>query len=153
VKRNLAPAAILLFVTGCGTSPEQAARGIVTQLGGKTHSDGGHVVSVNLRKSRATDNDLASLAEFPLLERVVLPVPTTDAGLRHLEGMANLTSLDMQDTQATDHALSSFKTMPKLKQIYIHGSKITPTGEQAIKAELPQLAIERFPIRQGGPGL
>jgi hypothetical protein len=68
-------------------------------------------------------------------------------GLRHLEGMANLTSVDLQETQITDEGLSSLKAMPKLKQIYIHGSKVTPEGDRALKAQLPQLAIERFPVQ------
>jgi hypothetical protein len=36
--------------------------------------------------------------------------------------------------------------MPKLKQIYIHGSKVTPEGDRTLKAQLPHLAIEKFPV-------
>ena len=143
---SLAAISVLAGLTGCSPSPERAASDRIAQLGGKTRSDHGHVISVNLRKSRATDNDLAGLTQFPQLGRVVLAPGITDMGLRHLEGMANLTSVDLQDTQITDEGLASLKTIPKLKQIYIHGSKVTPEGDRALKAQLPQLAIERFPV-------
>lgn len=143
--------AAVVFVPGCGASPEQVAKSTIEQLGGKTRSDKGHVVKVDLRKTRATDDDLAGVRQFPRLDRLALPPAATDAGLRHLEGLPNLTSLDLQNTQVTDEGLESLKTMPKLLQVYIHGSKITPEGEQALQAALPQLTIEKFPVSPLGP--
>lgn len=137
--------------SGCGASPEQTAKNAIQQLGGKTRSDKGQVVMVNLRKSRATDNDLASLRQFPMLDRVSLPPAATDAGLRHLEGLPNVTSLDLQNTQVTDQGLDVLKTMPKLIQVYIHGSKVTPEGAEALQAALTKLTIEKYPVGQLGP--
>ncbi|HEV3341313.1 MAG TPA: leucine-rich repeat domain-containing protein [Pirellulales bacterium] len=144
-------AAAVVCLAGCGASPEQTAKSTIEQLGGKTRSDRGHVVMINLRKSRATDNDLAGIRQFTMLDRVALPPAATDAGLRHLEGLPNLTSLDLQNTQVTDQGLDVLKTMPKLVQVYIHGSKVTPEGEQALQAALPRLTIEKFPVAQLGP--
>ena len=136
---------------GCSASPEQTAKNSIEQLGGKTRSDNGHVVKIDLRKSRATDNDLASVRQFASLDRLTLPPSITDAGLRQLEGLPNLTSLDLQNTQVTDQGLVVLKTMPKLAQVYLHGSKVTPEGEKALQAALPQLTIERFPVAPLGP--
>ena len=147
----VAMVAIVAFAPGCGVSPEQTAKGTVEQLGGKTRSDKGHVVKIDLRKTGATDNDLAGIRQFVMLDRLALPPAATDAGLRHLEGLPNLTSLDLQNTQVTDQGLEVLKTMPKLLQVYIHGSKVTPEGEEALKAAMPQLTIEKFPVAPLGP--
>ena len=136
---------------GCSASPEQTAKNSIEQLGGSTRSDKGHVVKIDLRKSRATDNDMASLRQFTSVDRLALPPSITDAGLRQLEGLPNLTSLDLQNTQVTDQGLVVLKTMPKLAQVYLHGSKVTPEGEQALQASLPQLTIEKFPVAPLGP--
>ena len=145
------PVVAIISITGCGASPEQTAKNAIQQLGGKTKSDKGHIVMVNLRKSRATDNDLAGLRQFPMLDRISLPPAITDAGLRHLEGLPNLTSLDLQNTQVTDQGLDVLKSMPKLVQVYIHGSKVTPEGGQALQSALPKLTIEKYPVGQLGP--
>ncbi|HWB12650.1 MAG TPA: hypothetical protein VG826_25720 [Pirellulales bacterium] len=144
-------AAAVLCLTGCGSSPEQTAKATIEELGGKTRSDKGHVIKVDLRKTRATDDDLAGIRQFPKLDRLALPSATTDSGLRHLEGLPNLTTLDLQNTQVTDQGLEVLKTMPKLVQVYIHGSKVTPEGEQGLQAALPQLTIEKYPVAPLGP--
>jgi Leucine-rich repeat (LRR) protein len=136
---------------GCAPSPQQTAKNSIEQLGGKTRSEKGKVVKVDLRKSRATDNDLAVVRQFPALDRLSLPPAITDAGLRHLEGLPNLTSLDVQGTQVTDEGLAVVKTLPKLVQLYIHGSRITPAGAEALEASLPNLTIEKYPVAPLGP--
>jgi hypothetical protein len=141
----------VIGTAGCSASPEQTTKSSVEQLGGKTRSDKGHVVKIDLRKSRATDNDLAGLRQFPMLDRLALPPSITDAGLRQLDALPNLTSIDLQSTQVTDQGLDVLKTMPKLVQVYIHGSKVTPEGAQALQTVLPKLTIEKFPVGQLGP--
>ena len=147
----VAMVAIAAFAAGCGSSPEQTAKTTIEELGGKTRSDHGHVIKIDLRKTRATDNDLAGIRQFPRLDRIALPPAATDAGLHHLEGLPNLASLDLQNTQVTDQGLEVLKTMPKLVQVYTHGSKVTPEGEQALQAAMPQLTIEKFPVAPLGP--
>ncbi len=145
---------LLLLVTtvlGCAPSSQQAGKSAIEQLGGKTRSDNGQVVMIDLRKSRATDNDLAVVPQFPAVDRLSLPPSITDAGLRQLEGLPNLTSLDMQNTQVGDEGLAILKTMPKLAQVYIHGSRVTAEGAAALQAELPKLTIEKFPVAPLGP--
>lgn len=141
----------LIAMAGCAPSPQQTAKNSLEQLGGKTRSQNGQVVMVNLRQSRATDSDLAVVRQFPAVDRLSLPPAITDAGLRQLEGLPNLTSLDLQNTQVTDEGLAVLKTMPKLMQLYIHGSRITPAGADAVKAALPKVTIEKFPVAPLGP--
>lgn len=148
---HIARLACLLVIAGCAPSPQQTAKSKLEQLGGKTRSQNGQVVMVNLRKSQAIDNDLAVLRQFSALDRLSLPPAATDAGLRHLEGLPNLTSLDVQNTQVTDGGLAVLNTLPKLVQIYIHGSRITPTGAEALKTALPKVTIEAFPVAPLGP--
>ena len=143
--------AAIAFAPGCSASPEQTAKTTIEQLGGKTRSDKGHVVKIDLRKTRATDNDLAGIRQFTKLDRLALPPAITDAGLRHLEGLPNLTSLDLQNTQVTDQGLEVLKTMPKLVQLYVHGSKVTAEGEQALQTAMPQLTVEKYPVAPLGP--
>jgi Leucine-rich repeat (LRR) protein len=145
------PWVLLAVLAGCAPSPEQTAKNTIEQLGGKTRSEKGHVVKVELRKSRATDNDLAVVPQFPALDRLSLPPSITDAGLRQLEGLPNLTSLDLQNTQVTDDGLVVLTTMPKLVQLYIHGSRITPAGAETLQASLAQLTIEKYPVAPLGP--
>ena len=154
-RRDHILAALALSLTaaalGCAPSPQQTAKDTITQLGGKTRSDQGQVVMVALRKSRATDNDLAMLRQFPALDRLSLPSAITDSGLKHLEGLPNLTSLDLQNTQVSDEGLSVIKTLPKLVQLYIHGSRITDAGADSLQKDLPKLTIEKFPVAPLGP--
>ncbi|HVX14886.1 MAG TPA: hypothetical protein VHC22_27095 [Pirellulales bacterium] len=153
-ERYAACRSLLLVVgmaLGCAPSPQQSAKNAIEQLGGNTRSDKGQVVKIDLRKSRATDNDLAVVRQFPTVDRVSLPPSITDAGLRQLEGLPNLTSLDLQNTQIGDEGLATLKTMPKLAQVYIHGSRITAEGAAALQAALPNLTIEKFPVAPLGP--
>jgi internalin A len=138
-------------LVGCAPSPQQTAKTSIEQLGGKTRSDKGQVVKIDLRKSRATDNDLSILKQFTALDRLALPPSITDAGLRQLEDLPNLTSLDLQNTQVSDEGLATLKTMPKLTQVYIHGSRVTAAGAQALQADLPKLTVEKFPVAPLGP--
>ncbi|HET6882558.1 MAG TPA: hypothetical protein VFI31_20495 [Pirellulales bacterium] len=139
------------WATGCAPSPQQTAKNAIEQLGGKTRSEQGKVVKIDLRKSRATDNDLAVVRQFPALDRLSLPPAITDAGLKQIEGLPNLTSLDLQGTQVTDEGLAVVKTLPKLVQIYTHGSRITPEGAAALEVAMPNLTVEKFPVAPLGP--
>lgn len=149
--RRVAWFVCLLAFAGCAPSPQQASKNSVEQLGGKTRSQNGQVIMVNLRQSRATDNDLALVRQFPALDRLSLPPSITDAGLRQLEGLPNLTSLDVQNTHVTDAGLAVLKTLPKLAQLYIHGSRITAAGAEALRADLPRVTVEKFPVAPLGP--
>jgi hypothetical protein len=133
---------------GCGAaaSPEQPAIAAIEQLGGSVRRDKGHVVKVDLHQSRATEADLELLKKLPHLDRLYLPPAATDAWLAHLQGLNELTKLDVQYSQVSDAGLAQLQNLPKLAQLYTNGSQITAAGIEQLQKARPQLTIEIFPI-------
>ncbi|HVX60874.1 MAG TPA: hypothetical protein VHC19_09735 [Pirellulales bacterium] len=135
---------------GCGavSSPEQPVITAIEQLGGGVRRDKGFVVKVDLHNSRATAADLDQLKKLAHLDRLYLPPAADDAWLQHLQGLNELTKLDLQYTQVTDAGLMSLQNMPKLAQLYVNGSQVTPAGIDQLQNARPQLTIETFPIER-----
>jgi hypothetical protein len=63
----------------------------------------------------------------------------TDETLKHLEGMASLRLLDLDDTAVTDEGLTSLAKLPKLEVLRLSRTKVTDTGFKTHLAELPKL--------------
>ena len=143
-------AANLLVIAGCGVaaSPEQPVIAAIEQLGGSVRRDKGYVVKVDLHQSRATEADLDQLKKLAHLDRLYLPPAANDAWLVHLEGLGELTRLDLQYTQVTDAGLASLAALPKLAQLFTNGSKITAAGIDQLKQSRPQWIVEIFPIER-----
>lgn len=141
-------AANLLALAGCGAaaSPEQPVIAAIEQLGGSVRRDKGFVVKVDLHQSRATEADLDQLKKLAHLDRLYLPQAANDAWLAHLQGLNELTKLDLQYTQVTDSGLAQLTGLPKLAQLYSNGSQITEAGIKQLQAAKPQLTVEIFPI-------
>lgn len=64
-----------------------------------------------------------------------------DVGLVHLAGLANITTVDIQDAPLTDKAIDHFKRMPALSSILIRGTKMTPDALMKFAKEKPGLTI------------
>ncbi len=135
---------------GCGAaaSPEQPVITAVEQLGGSVRRDKGLVVKVDLHNSRATEADLDQLKKLARLDRLYLPPAADDAWLLHLQGLNELTRLDLQYTKVTDAGLMNLQNLPKLAQLYVNGSQVTPAGIEQLQKARPQLTIETFPIER-----
>jgi hypothetical protein len=135
-------------VAGCGAaaSPEAPVIATIEQLGGSVRRDQGFVVKVDLHQSRATESDLDQLKKLTHLDRLYLPPAANDAWLAHLEGLNELTKLDLQYTQVTDAGLAPLTKLPKLAQLYTNGSQVTEAGIKQLQAAKPQLTVEIFPI-------
>lgn len=140
--------AICIAASGCGAaaSPEQPVIAAIEQLGGSVRRDKGLVVKVDLHQSRATEADLDQLRKLAHLDRLYLPPAANDAWLAHLEGLDELTKLDLQYSQVTDAGLAPLAKLPKLVQLYTNGSQITEAGIKQLQAARPQLTVEIFPI-------
>jgi len=143
-------AANLVTLIGCGVaaSPEQPVIAAIEQLGGSVTHDKGFVVKVDLHQSRATEADLDQLKKLAHLDRLYLPPAANDAWLVHLQGLNELTRLDLQYTQVTDAGLAPLATLPKLAQLFTNGSKVTAAGIEQLKQSRPQLIVEIFPIER-----
>lgn len=139
---------LLVALAGCGAaaSPEQPAIAAIEQLGGSVRRDQGFVVKVDLHQSRATEADLDQLKKLAHLDRLYLPPTASDAWLARLQGLNELTKLDLQYTQVTDAGLAQLASLPKLAQLYTNGSQVTAAGIKQLQAARPQLTVEIFPI-------
>lgn len=143
-------AANLITLTGCGVaaSPEAPVIAAIEQLGGSVRRDKGYVVKVDLHQSRASEADLDQLKKLTRLDRLYLPPAANDAWLAHLQGLNELTRLDLQYTQVTDAGLAGLAKLPKLAQLYTNGSQVTAAGIEQLKQSRPQLIVEIFPIER-----
>jgi hypothetical protein len=63
----------------------------------------------------------------------------TDETLRHLRGLTELVSLDLNDTQITDAGLPLLSQLPKLETLRLRGTKITDNGFREFLAGKPTL--------------
>jgi hypothetical protein len=80
-----------------------------------------------------------------------LPVPQTafgltfshmtDAGLTHLAGLTQLTSLYLQSTQVTDAGLTHLAGLTQLNSLYLNGTQVTDAGVKRIEKVLPGCEI------------
>ena len=141
---------LIAATAGCGaaTSPEQPVITAIEQLGGSVRRDKGRVVKVDLHQSRATEADLDQLRKLTHLDRLYLPPAANDAWLAHLQGLNELTKLDLQYSQVTDAGLAQLAGLPKLVQLYTSGSQVTAAGIGQLQQARPQLTIETFPIER-----
>ena len=87
------------------------------------------------------------LEAFP--ETVVLQMANpdvTDETLKHLQGMANLRELDLNDTQITDAGLEHLSRLTGLQTLKLRATKITDAGFDQWLTRLPELS--RLDLRE-----
>ena len=65
----------------------------------------------------------------------------TDAGVAHLAGVANLTSLNLYGTPVTDAGLVHLQGLKYLRNVYLWPTKVTEDGTKKLQASLPGLNI------------
>jgi Leucine-rich repeat (LRR) protein len=69
--------------------------------------------------------------------------PVTDAGLKELAGMQNLTWLDLRDTQVTDAGLKELVRFKQLGRLLLQGTRVTNAGVAELRKTLPQCEVVR----------
>ncbi len=85
-------------------------------------------------------HDYAILESRPQTAVLQMANPdVTDETLRHLRGLTNLVSLDLNDTQITDAGLPLLSELPKLETLRLRGTKITDDGFRDFLAGKPTL--------------
>ena len=84
--------------------------------------------------SRFTDRGLAYLKDATGLEQLSVgnARKITDAGMIHLGRLTNLTSLDLENAEITDHGLEQLTGLAKLKWIFLSG--VNASGTEFRKA-------------------
>jgi hypothetical protein len=69
--------------------------------------------------------------------------PVTDAGLRELAGLKNLTWLDLRDTRVTDAGLKHLAGLKNLATLYLQDTQVTDAGVAELQRALPKCQIKR----------
>jgi mono/diheme cytochrome c family protein len=89
------------------------------------------IVEAELARTRVTDTGLAVLAGWENLRVVDLTrTAVTSAGLAPLARHRTLETLNLTDTAVDDAGVASLRTVPSLRRLWLHGTKVTaPAGE------------------------
>jgi len=98
---------------------QECAVEFVQKLGGEVKyeakADGVQMITVDLSTTQVTDADLKELTALGNITNLNLNgTKVTDAGLKELVGFTNLTSLDLRRTQVTSDGL---KQLSRLKNV------------------------------------
>lgn len=84
------------------------------------------VVEAELARTRVTDSGLAALVSWENLRSLDLTrTAVTSSGLAALGGLRNLEALNLTETAVDDTGLAALKTMPALRQVWHHGSRVS----------------------------
>ncbi len=131
-------------------SQDRTAARIET-LGGRVERD---VVAVNLVATAVTDEDLKLLGAFPGLQKVYLHHNTIgDAGLANMQGLKNLTTLDLFDTRVTDAGIEHLSEwMPSLEWLDLNGTRVSDAGLRHLRGlkHLRRLDVRKTNVTEGG---
>jgi hypothetical protein len=96
------------------------------------------IASLDLARTKVTDAGLKAVAAMKNLTELHLEnTGITDAGLDHLTGLAALEYLNLYNTKVTDAGLSKLAGLGKLKAVYLWQTGVTKAGVAQLKAKLP----------------
>lgn len=100
------------------------------------------ISSLDLARSKVTDAGLKAVAAMKNLTELHLEgTGITDAGLDHLKGLAALEYLNLYNTKVTDAGLPKLAALSKLKSLYLWQTGVTKAGVAQLKAKLPSAHI------------
>lgn len=101
------------------------------------------VVWLNLSRTRITDADLEAVGALPNLIRLRLDqTEITDAGIAKLTGLDKLEYLNLYGTKVSDASIETLKQFSQLRKLYLWQTDVTAEGVTALKAALPQVAVD-----------
>lgn len=96
------------------------------------------IASLDLARTKVTDAGLKAVAAMKNLTELHLEnTGISDAGLDHLSGLAALEYLNLYNTKVTDAGLSKLAGLGKLKAVYLWQTGVTKAGVAQLKAKLP----------------
>lgn len=100
------------------------------------------VVSLDIARSKVTDAGLKAVAAMKNLTELHLEnTAVTDAGLDALKPLTSLEYINLYGTKVTDAGAAKLGTLPKLKAIYLWQTAVTKNGVAALKKALPAAHI------------
>jgi hypothetical protein len=102
------------------------------------------VQQLDLHGTAVTDAGLANIASQTALTHLHLNgTAVTDAGLAHLKDLSALEYLNLYNTGVTDAGLKNLEGLKKLRKLYLWQTKVTDAGAKALKAAVPEIALNR----------
>ena len=139
---------LLACLSGAARADEASAVKAVEDLGGKVTRDdklpGKPVIGVHLHEIGVTDAALKELKDLKQLTWLSLTVTqVTDAGLKELKHLKQLTSLDLSHTKVTDAGLKELADLKQLTTLNLEGTKVTADGVADLQKALPGCKISR----------
>ncbi len=99
----------------------------------------GRVAGVSFRGSWVSDADLRSLNELPDLTTLDLSLThITDQGMQEIKNLRSITELNLYFAEyVTDEGIAAIKDWKKLKRLNLHGTKVGDTGLEHISGIAP----------------
>jgi hypothetical protein len=111
------------------------------------------VTKLNLYGTRVTDAGMASLGALPLLQTLYLnQTEVGDAGLEYLSGLKNLRELGLFRARVTDRGLEKLQRVQGLQVLVVSGRQISDAGLVYIKGmpNLRELNIRDTAVTDAG---
>lgn len=100
------------------------------------------IASLDVARTKVTDAGLKAVVAMKNLTELHLEnTGIGDAGLDHLKGLSNLEYLNLYNTKVTDAGLQKLAGLNKLKALYLWQSGVTKAGVAQLKAKLPGAQI------------
>jgi mono/diheme cytochrome c family protein/uncharacterized membrane protein len=104
---------------------------------------GNQLVRVRLSNQPVSDADVKKLSSLKNLTRLNLEKTNiTDAALVHFKDLPNLEQVNLYGTNITDKGLSDLAKCPNLKVVYLWQTKTTTAGIEQLKKALPNVQVD-----------
>lgn len=101
------------------------------------------LVRVRLSNQPVSDADVKKLSSLKNITRLNLEKTSiTDAALVHLKDLPNLEQVNLYGTNITDKGLSDLAKCPNLKVVYLWQTKTTAAGIEQLKKALPNVQVD-----------
>jgi internalin A len=107
----------------------------VENVGGSVARDAqGRITGVNLRGTWVSDADLRQITELPDITSLDLSLThITDQGMQEIKGLQKVEDLNLYFTEyVTDEGIAAIKDWKHLKRLNLHGTKVGDTGLEHI---------------------
>ena len=99
-------------------------------------------VKIRLDGPNVTDRELRHLEGMTELHTLDLfDTQVTDAGLAHITGLTNIKWLDLESPHVTDSGLRKLRGLSKLHTLLLTCHKITKAGVKELERDLPNVRI------------
>jgi hypothetical protein len=102
-----------------------------------------NVYSLDLKRTRISDDDLASLTSLTGLRKLSLQrTKITDAALAHVAKLDKLEVINLYSTAIGDAGSKHLEGLKNLKEIYLFETQVSTAGALSLRAALPLAKVD-----------